>query len=960
MYIHASHHDEMRRALLTILTLAIILLGGLALPVYDFERGLASYLPLHIILEIAAITVALMVFSIGWSAKRKLDFPHVYWLSSVFLGVAILDAMHMLSFKGMPDFVTPSDPQKAINFWLAARYLSAIGLLISALFPGLQRPPFSRQTLLMLVLLMVAGCSLWFLGFPQSVPQTFIPGEGLTPLKIGLEYGLIGLYLLAAVLLLRSMAKPRTFHASGLFTAVVAMAMSEYLFTLYTDVSDFYNLLGHIYKVVGYYYLYQALFVETVQLPYQQLQTSEQRLRQQQEELDYFFNANLDLFCIGDNRGRFVRVNSSWQAVMGYSREQLEGHLLAEFVFPEDQAATRNWIIRVNAGDDVGVFQNRILHADGAVRHLEWRVATRQKYVYASARDITDRLVQEAEIRRLSSVVNQNPSPVVITDLEGRIEYVNAAFTTLSGYEAGEVLGRNPSMLQSGKTPPETYRSLWKRLRAGKAWQGELINRAKQGHEYIESALIYPLRNEHDEVVNYIAHKEDITARREAEQRIEQLSHYDQLTGLPNRELLQRRFAAALAEAGKLNDTITLIWLDLDNFKVINDTLGHSLGDLVLREIALRLRGVIGWSDTLARQSGDSFVLLLPGRDQDQAVKTAENVMALIQKPLQLTDDGQELTVSASLGMALYPNDGDQFELLMSCAEAAMYRAKHEGRNSFRFYAPEMQAHSLRKLALTSALAQAVARGELWLAYQPQFDLRQQRMTGAEVLLRWSSPQWGEVSPAEFIPLAESNGLIVGIGEWVLKQAALQLKQWQQQALPPITLAINLSALQFIQPGLAATAAALITAEGLTPGQFELELTEAVALNNPEDAQRIMNKLKAAGFSLSIDDFGTGYSSMSYLKRFAVDKLKIDQSFIRELTDSSTDQGIVTAIIQLAHSLGMTVIAEGVETPAQLNFLTRQECDAIQGYHFSRPLPAPAFEAFWHEQQTSAETASGL
>jgi len=288
-----------------------------------------------------------------------------------------------------------------------------------------------------------------------------------------------------------------------------------------------------------------------------------------------------------------------------------------------------------------------------------------------------------------------------------------------------------------------------------------------------------------------------------------------------------------------------------------------------------------------------------------------------------------------------------------------MYRAKHEGRNSFRFYAPEMQAHSLRKLALSSALAQAIARGELWLAYQPQFDLRLQRMTGAEVLLRWSSPQWGEVSPAEFIPLAESNGLIVGIGEWVLKQAALQLKQWQQQSLPPITLAINLSALQFIQPGLAATAAALISEEGLTPEQFELELTEAVALNNPEDAQRIMTKLKAAGFSLSIDDFGTGYSSMSYLKRFAVDKLKIDQSFIRELTDSSTDQGIVTAIIQLAHSLGMTVIAEGVETAAQLNFLTRQECDAIQGYHFSRPLPATAFEAFWREQCTAAETASG-
>ena len=950
MTMHVSHHDEMRRAVLTILILTALLLAAVFLPAFDFSHGLIRYLPLHIVLEVASITVAVMVFSIGWSAGQQQDFSHVYWLSAVFLGVAVLDTFHMLSFQGMPDMLTPAEPQKAINFWLAARFLTASGLLVCALFPDLSRPPLSRHALLGLVLLFTAGCSVWFLGFPETVPETFVPDRGLTAFKIALEYILIAIYLLTAVLLLRSMRRPRHFHAAGLFAAAVIMAMSEFLFTLYGDVSDLYNLLGHVYKVVAYLFLYRALFVETVQQPYRQLQASEQQLRQQQEELDYFFEANLDLFCIGDAPGRFVRLNSSWERVLGYRRAALEGRFLSEFVYPDDQDVTQEWVDRVAQGDQLITFQNRLVCADGALRYLEWRAVARAGVVYASARDITERRQQEAQIRRLSSVVDQNPSPILITDLEGHIEYVNAAFTRLSGYTGAEVLGRNPSLLKSGKTPPETYQTMWKRLLSGRSWQGELVNRNKQGELYIESALIYPLRDEHDRVVNFIAHKEDITARREAEQRIEQLSHYDQLTGLPNRDLLQRRFSHALDRAMHQHSPVALIWLDLDNFKAINDTLGHSMGDLVLREIALRLRTVTTGQDTLARQSGDSFILLLPGQDQDQAALLAEQVLELIQQPLLLTEDKQELTISASLGLALYPSDGDQFELLTACAEAAMYRAKQEGRNNFRFYAPEMQAHSLRKLALTSALSHALSRGELWLAYQPQYDLHQQQMTGAEVLLRWDNPQWGSVSPAEFIPLAENNGLIVTIGEWVLQQAASQLKQWQEQGLPAMTLAINLSALQFVQPDLARNTAAIVTAAGLEPARFELELTEAVALNNPEDAQRIMAELRSTGFRLSIDDFGTGYSSMSYLKRFAVDKLKIDQSFIRELEDSKVDEGIVTAIIQLAHSLGMEVIAEGVETYRQLGFLGSRGCDAIQGYYFSRPLPAAEFEAFWRRE----------
>ena len=954
MIMHASHRAEMKRAVLTILVLTAILLLTTILPVFPFEQGLADYLPLHIVLEVAAISMAAMIFTIGWNAIRLRDFPHVYWLSSVFLGVAVLDSFHMLSFPGMPDLITESDPQKAINFWLAARLLAALGLLVSAMFPDLQRPPLNRNTLLAIVGLLVAGSAVWFLGFPGTVPETYIAGEGLTPLKIGLEYVLIALYLLTALLLLRSMRRPRSFHAAGLFAAAVIMAMSEFLFTLYGDVADLYNFLGHVYKIVAYLFLYRALFVETVQQPYFQLLESETRLRHQQEELDYFFEANLNMFCIGDLNGYFLRVNSAWERVLGCSRRELEGRNVLEFSHPDDRQLLQDSIARIAVAKRPVSFQSRLLDVHGGIHMMEWRATANYGAVYVSATDITERRQQEAQIRRLSQVVDQNPSPIIVTDLEGRIEYVNAAFSRLSGYDKAEVLGRNPSLLKSGLTPPQTYRSLWETLLGGRAWQGELVNRNKNGDLYTESALIYPLRDEQGEVVNYIAHKEDITARRAAEKRIEELSHYDQLTGLPNRDLLKSRFAQVRERTSNRRMPLTLIWLDLDHFKAINDTLGHNMGDLVLREIALRLRTLISAQDTLGRHSGDGFIMLLPGMDQDRAATLAEELLTLIQQPLQLSEEAQELSVTASLGLALGPSDGDSFELLMACAEAAMYRAKQEGRNNFRFYAPEMQAHSLRKLALSSSLSHALARGELWLAYQPQYDLTAQRMTGAEVLLRWRSPQWGDVSPAEFIPLAESNGQIVAIGEWVIQQAARQLKQWRQQGMENMNLAINLSALQFIQPDLVASADAIVRAEGLTPEDFELELTEAVALNNPDDARKTMEALRGAGFSLSIDDFGTGYSSMSYLKRFAVDKLKIDQSFVRELENNKVDQGIAIAIIQLAHSLKMKVIAEGVEEHQQLGFLASHGCDAIQGYYFSRPLPAADFEHFWRSESEKA------
>tara|TARA_R110002049_G_scaffold73666_8_gene190267 strand:- start:3922 stop:5721 length:1800 start_codon:yes stop_codon:yes gene_type:complete len=547
------------------------------------------------------------------------------------------------------------------------------------------------------------------------------------------------------------------------------------------------------------------------------------------------------------------------------------------------------------------------------------------------------RLRQERTILKLSSAVTRSPYAVVITDGAGNIEYVNPAFTTMSGYAAEEVLGRNPSLLGSGKTPRATFEEMWTQLRRGESWQGEFINLRKDGSEFTESALVYPIVDATGRTLHYLSHNEDITARKAILRRIEELSDFDQLTGLPNRGLLEQRFDEARDQQthDARTPALTVAWLDLDNFKRINDSLGHAVGDALLRKVANRLRAGLRDEDTLSRQSGDDFLILLPGVGQEQAVHIANELLVTLQQPIPLPDN--TLVVSGSLGLALYPTDGTSLDELLMNAESAMYRVKQEGRNSFRFFAPEMQEFGARTLGLTSALHAAIDAGELYLAYQPQLCLHTNRITGAEALLRWRSAQWGEVSPTEFIPIAEVNGLIVRIGLWVVRTAARQLRAWRQAGLEGITVAVNLSATQFNHPHLVDDLLVAIAESDIDAGSIEIELTEAVAASSPQGAMRVMSQLHEAGFRLAIDDFGTGYSSMSHLKRFAVHKLKIDQSFIRDVASDRDDQAIVTAIIQMARSLGMTTIAEGVETAEQLAFLLAQRCDALQGYFFSRP-----------------------
>jgi len=430
----------------------------------------------------------------------------------------------------------------------------------------------------------------------------------------------------------------------------------------------------------------------------------------------------------------------------------------------------------------------------------------------------------------------------------------------------------------------------------------------------------------------------DITARKRAEEQVRDLAYHDALTGLPNRLLFQDRLALAVAQAHRHRQGLAVLFLDLDRFKVINDSLGHTVGDRLVREVAARLRTCVREGDTVARLGGDEFTLLLPHVGQAvDAAKVAKKVLDLVRIPFDI--DGRELFVTASMGISLYPDDGTDAETLVKNADTAMYRAKEQGRDLYQLYTPAMNATALERLALESSLRRALSQDELVLHYQPIFDVASRRVQGVEALLRWAHPELGLVAPADFIPLAEITGLILPMGPWVLRAACAQARAWQERQ-PGLCVAVNLSARQFQEASLVAQVTDALADSGLDPRCLQLEITESSAMQNAQTAIQTLRELKSLGVGLSIDDFGTGYSSLSYLKRFPIDTLKIDQSFIRDIGRDPDDAAIASAIIALAHTLKLTVVAEGVETSGQLAFLAAHGCDRAQGYLLSRPFPA--------------------
>ncbi|HEX5841865.1 MAG TPA: EAL domain-containing protein [Pseudomonas sp.] len=696
------------------------LLGGLALlllllwllPSSSTLKLSHGWFPtwLHTSTEFFAIVVAILVFSVTWHSYRAERAGNLLILACGFLAVGLLDFAHVLSYRGMPDFITPAGPNKAIDFWLAARLVAALCLLTVALRPWTPlRRSTSRYLLLAAAVLLSALFTYLQLWHPGWFPQMFIDGQGLTTLKIRLEWLIIALFAAAALCFWRDSLSPQPYDALGLFLAVALSLLSELCFTAYSNVNDIYSLLGHLYKVLSYWFIYRVVFVSSVHEPY----------------------------------------------------------------------------------------------------------------------------------RRLAA---------------------------------------------------------------------------------------------------------EMAERQAAEQKIEVLAFYDSLTGLPNLDLLRDRTAQALA-AQHGPQFVALLFMDVDGFKTLNDSLGHSYGDALLRGLAERLRPLLKGSDTLCRSGGDEFIMLLHELEHaDDAADMAQQIMQQVQQPFSIL--GRSIRTSLSLGVALAPHDGNSFESLLRNAETAMYKAKQDGRQTWRFFDAAMNDEALEHLNLLNGLRQAIDNHELLLHYQPQIDLRSGALIGVEALVRWQHPELGLLPPGRFIAAAEESRLIVPMGEWILRQACNQAAAWHRAGLSIAQVAVNISAIQLQQGKVEQLVLQALASSQLPAQMLELEITESSLLDKTDQVLDTLKRLKAMGVRLSIDDFGTGYSSLAYLRHLAVDKLKIDQSFVRDLNGSSDSRAIITAIVQMARSLGLATIAEGVEDNATAHALYELGCFEVQGYLYARPLPAEQLQAF--------------
>ena len=714
---HQSHDNSplFSRSTLVILGwLAAVLLIVWLLPANSLLKTAGHWFPtwLHSCMELLAIVVAALVFSISWHSYRSEQAGNLSLLACGYLAVALLDSAHLLSYHGMPDFITPSSVEKAIDFWLAARLSEALVLLGVALRAW--RPlthPQQRYQWLAATLGGVALMVYLRLYQPQLFPRMFIEGQGLTPLKIVMEWLVIGLLACAAVGLLRRREQP--FDRQGLLLAVGISILSELCFTAYRNSHDIYQLLGHAYKVLACLVVYRVVFVSSIQQPYIQLIS-------------------------------------------------------------------------------------------------------------------------------------------------------------------------------------------------------------------------------------------EISERRRAEQQVETLSFYDNLTGLPNLDLLRDRTSKALSTLSRDAQQVALLYMDIDGFKDVNDSLGHACGDTLIRELGSRLQGLLRSSDTLCRATGDEFVILMPDVENAESVGLlAERILHGLQRPFLL--HGHPQTISLSLGAAVAPHDGQDCETLLRNAETAMYQAKQDGRQTWRFFDSTMNQQALARLQLLNDLRQAIAQHQLQLYYQPQIDLASGRLSGVEARVRWQHPVRGMISPAEFIPAAEESRLIIPLGEWVLRQACAQAASWQRQGLALPQVAVNISAIQLQHGHLEESVLQALADSHLPASLLELEITESSLVDKTEQVIDSLKRLKAMGVNLSIDDFGTGYSSLAYLQTLAVDKLKIDQSFVRDLTLNQDNRAIVSAIVQMAHTLGLACIAEGVESQDIAAALHRLGCQQAQGYLYARPLPADELQTLLHD-----------
>ncbi len=603
------------------------------------------------------------------------------------------------------------------------------------------------------------------------------------------------------------------------------------------------------------------------------------------------------------------------------------GELMALAPGDTDLGSGQTMFLRRDGGSFPGEFASAPIEEDG-----------RQVGRVMVFRDITERRRNEAKLRLAATVFERATEAIVVLDAEHRVTAVNPAFSDITGYAAEEVVGKPPTFFTSGQCEADVIDAMWQTVHETGRWGGELWNLRKNGERYAERLAITAIRDSAGVATQYVILCSDVTQRKLDEERIRYQANYDALTGLPNRTLFVDRLQQAVATAARADQMVGLMFIDLDGFKLVNDTLGHDMGDALLKEAGNRLLGCVRSADTVARLGGDEFTVIMPDlRDIRNASIVAQRIIESLRQPFEL--GGREAFVSASIGITSFPGDADDTASLLKNADAAMYRAKEQGKANYQFYTQDLNVEVNERLVIKNGLSKALEREEFTLYYQPKISVQNGAITGVEALLRWRNPELGMVSPVKFIPVMEETGLIGPVGEWAIEVACLQHKAWAETGFR-LRVAVNLSVRQLREPGLAKTVERLLTRTGVDPSGLELEITESMIMKDTENAVAVLRELHEMGIHLAMDDFGTGYSSLSYLKRFPLHTIKIDRSFVRDIATNTDDHEIIKTIISMGHSLRRRIVAEGVETEEQLAILRRLRCDEMQGYLVSPPVPA--------------------
>jgi diguanylate cyclase (GGDEF)-like protein/PAS domain S-box-containing protein len=689
------------------------------------------------------------------------------------------------------------------------------------------------------------------------------------------------------------------------------------------------------------------------------LRTSESRFRA------LFDNAGTGVI-LSDAGGAYIHCNPAFCSMVGYSDAELQTMTYRDITHPDDIDAHIKMRDDMMAGrTDSYELTKRYIRRDGAVVWARLTVTAMRegsdnelRFTVAVVEDVTERKRLEDHMRLAATVFESTGEGLFVTDEKRRIIHVNPAFTELTGYPAGEVIGRTPKFLASGRHTPEFYDALFKTLEESGKWQGEIWNRRKTGEMFAEWLNISVVLNERGELSNYVAVFSDITSRKQDEERLNYQANHDPLTRLPNRTLFQERLSRALTRAHRNQSIVALLFIDLDYFKQVNDTLGHLAGDILLQQVAERLSSCVRQGDTVARLAGDEFTVILEeiSEPRDGAV-VAHKILSLMAEPFDL--QGHEARISSSIGVALYPSDGGDAQTLIKLADAAMYRAKHQGRNACRFHSESVNAQAFERLALESALRHAVERREFLLHYQPIFDARSGQVVAVEALLRWRHPDFGMIMPNQFLPLAEETGLIAPVGKFVLEEACRQAKAWLDAGHAGLKVGVNLSGRQLRAPELIEDIAAALEGSGLPPSALELDVPESAIIDKGQDVDAIFTQFKTLGVRMAIDAFGSGYSSFAFLRKLPSNTLKIDQGFVRDTASGAEESEIVTAIVAVARGLHLSVVAPGIETAEQLAHLAKYDCDMVQGFLFAHPMPADDLTEFLRSAKRPAALPVG-